>query len=257
MLPVVAVADLHGHPEHLVRLVGHLDRTLGAYTLVTLGDCCDNGPDVPGLLDALIALHAARPGRVVSILGNHDLACLRALGWPGDTPDPAWYARWRDRYWDPGRGTPAAYGAASAADLARAMPARHRRFLEGLPWVHDDGTHVYVHAGLEAGPLAPQVAALAARRLPTVHLHTPPPLRDKALSKVADPTWDRIVVSAHDKGLGAPCFVGPNRLCLSAELDRTGRLYAAVLRGDRAAPVQALLRVDPTGPVTAVPWSQP
>ena len=61
--PTVAVADLHGHLQHFKRLLDRLDAELGDYDLVTLGDYVDNGPDVPGLLDFLIALKAERGDR--------------------------------------------------------------------------------------------------------------------------------------------------------------------------------------------------
>jgi hypothetical protein len=213
----------------------------------------DNGPRVPELLEALIALRAARGARFVPILGNHDLACLRALGWPGERPDDAWYGQWRRRYWDAGGGTPELYarraGARRAPDGAAAFaalfPAAHREFLASLPWFHDTGELLFVHAGLAPGPLAPQLAALAARELPAEHLHLPPPLRDKDLSRRADEGWDRLVVSAHNKHLGGPRFVGPNRICLSGEVDATGVLHAVVL------PERTWLAVEPDGSVRA------
>jgi len=46
--PVVAVANLHGHPKLLEALLALLDAELEDYVLVTLGDYVDNGPAVPG-----------------------------------------------------------------------------------------------------------------------------------------------------------------------------------------------------------------
>ncbi len=226
----VAVADLHGHLAQLDALLAHLDATLRAdYRLCTLGDYVDNGPAIPALLDRLIALRAARGARFVPIVGNHDLALLRALGWPGNTPEPQWWSRWSTRYWDPGLGTPAAYGAKTLDQFVRKFPAAHADFLRALPWSHDTGRYLFVHAGAAQGELAPQRALLAARRLPRDVLHLPPMLRDKSLSRVADATWDREVVSAHNKDLGGPRFEGPNRICLSAEVDATGVLRAVIL----------------------------
>ncbi len=240
--PIVAVADLHGHLGHLERLLVSLDERYADYTLVLLGDYCDNGPDIAGLLERLVALQAERGGRFVPIMGNHDLACLRALD------DEGWYGRWATRYWNGTRaGTPHAYGASSSAALARSMPAAHRRFLEGLPWFAETWRYLFVHAGMEFGPLASQLASLEARILPTERFHTPPPLRDKRLSKVGDPDWEKVVVSAHIKGrkLGGERYVGPKRICLAGEVDETGRLHAVVL------PERRFLRTDRVGaPVT-------
>jgi len=231
VLPILTVADLHGHRAHLDALLAWADDSLGPHRLVLLGDYCDNGPDVPGLLDRIIALQQARGPGFAAILGNHDLACLRALD------DPAWYRQWSTRYWNPGQGTPRAYGAADQAGFRAAFPRRHRALLAGLPWALRWPDHAFVHAGLAPGPLAPQLVALAARRLPIERLHLPPALRDRDLSTASDPAWEATVVSAHDGDLATPLFLGPRRVCLRAEVDRTGQLHALVL---------------PTGPLVTV-----
>lgn len=237
----VAVADLHGHRGHLEALLAHLDRQFGTYRLVLLGDYVDNGPDIAGLLDLLIDLRAARGDRFIAILGNHDLACLRVLGWPGRTPDPVWYQAWHHYWgWRGGRGsTPAAYAAGSAAELAAKMPAAHVELLRSLPWYHDTGRYFFVHSGLEKGPIGPQRANLDRKELPVGHTHLPAPIRDKSLATVSDAAWDRVVISAHTRNPAervgrhphAPHFVTENRICLSGEIDSTGILYAAVLPG--------------------------
>lgn len=249
----VAVADLHGHRDHLRALLDHLDAELGRdYALCTLGDYVDNGEQIPDLLDDLIALREERGARFAPILGNHDLAFLRALGWPGDRPDETWFSRWSARYWDPGLGTPAVYArrrggpvARSAAAFAERFPPGHphRVFLEGLPWFHDTGEHLFVHAGMAPGDLEPQRQALAARTLPEDLVDMPAQLRDKTLSKASDPGWDRLVVSAHNKRIDGPRFVGPNRICLSGEVDATGVLHAVVLPARRWISVDRRLQV--------------
>ncbi len=248
----VAVADLHGHPEHLDRLLAALDASLGRdYRLVTLGDYVDNGPDIPSLLDRLIALRAERPERFVPILGNHDLACIRALGWPlQQGPDRRWCEAWAARFWSDA-GTPAAYGARSAMQLSAHMPASHQAFLRSLPWYHDTGEYLFVHAGMQAGPLLPQRIRLTNHILPDEHTWMPPQLRDKALSGVSDPAWDRVVVSGHTKKPAqrnhllshAPHILTDRRICLSGEVDVTGVLYAVEL------PSRRIWSVDRSGRV--------
>ncbi len=243
--PWLAVADLHGHRAHFNALLGWAEAEFGAQLHVcTLGDYVDNGREIPALLDDLIALRERLGERFVPILGNHDLALLRALGWPGAEPDEVWYQRWSRNYWNAGFGTPAAYGARTLTEFVARFPAHHRTFLESLPWLHDTGRWLFVHAGMEPGPLAPQCAALAAKILPAQHEWLPTQLRDKALSKTADAAWDRTVVSAHNKHLGGARFEGPNRICLSGEVDATGILRAVVL------PARTFVRVAADGHVT-------
>lgn len=239
----VAVADLHGHLAHFDALVSHLDRTLGdSYRLCTLGDSVDNGPDVPALLDRLIALARSRGDRFVPIVGNHDLALLRTLGFPGGAPDERWWTQWRGSYWNPGLGTPEAYGASSLREFVTRFPSEHFEFLRAMPWCHDTGRYLFVHAGAARGPLAPQRDELARRTLPKEPLFLPPMIRDKALARVDDASWDRVVVSGHTGAvrLGGPRFVGANRVCLAADVDKGGPLHAVVL------PSRAWLSVDST-----------
>ena len=226
-LPTIAVADLHGHRSHLDALLAELDRVyLDGYRLMLLGDYVDNGPDTPGLLDRLIELEEERgPERFQAILGNHDLALLRTLGQPGTTPDEPWFQHWRRRFG--GRTTQEAYGARSAAELSEKMPEAHVRFLEARPWFVDDGVHLFVHAGLEPGPLEPQLDALRAKTLPDGHLWTPQPLRNRQLGSVEDPSWSRVVVSAHVKNPAeaapghphATHYLGEKRICLAGCVD--------------------------------------
>ncbi|CRI64081.1 hypothetical protein THIOKS11720009 [Thiocapsa sp. KS1] len=224
--PLVAIGDLHGHLDLFERLLERIDLEVPDARIVTLGDYVDNGPQIPALLDRLIALQAERPGRFFPILGNHDLALLRALGWPGDVPDRAWYARWSGGYWNAGLGTANAYGAHDLASFAAAFPARHRRFLSDLPWSFDDGEVFCVHAGLDVGPIAPQRTALERKTLPTEPSFMPDALRDKTRATRHDPAWERVVVSSHTHLPGQAIFSAPRRVCLSATSDHGGGLLA-------------------------------
>lgn len=227
--PLVVFGDLHGHLDLFERLLAHIDALYPQARLVTLGDYVDNGPQIPALLDRLIALQTARPQTFFPILGNHDLALLRSLGWPGDTPDPAWYEHWSRRYWNPGGETPAAYGARDLHRFERSFPLAHFRFLAALPWYYDDGAYFCVHAGLHPGPLAPQRALLAAKALPPDRLQLPDAIRNKHLAMQHDPTWERVVVSAHTHLPGVSLYSAPRRVCVSATADYGEGLLAVVL----------------------------
>jgi hypothetical protein len=68
LAPLVVIGDLHGHLDLFERLLERIDQKVPEAQIVTLGDYVDNGPQIPELLDRLIALHEARPGRFWPIL---------------------------------------------------------------------------------------------------------------------------------------------------------------------------------------------
>ncbi|HCF59894.1 MAG TPA: hypothetical protein DFS52_18115, partial [Myxococcales bacterium] len=124
------------------------------------------------------------------IMGNHDLALLRAVGWEGGPPDQGWFERMHRNYWNIGQGTDRAFGAHDANSLAGRMPKAHRDFLQALPWSFETEDYLFVHAGLLPKPLRPQLEDLGKRvLLPPFHLH--PQLRDKGLATVSSPTGAR------------------------------------------------------------------
>ncbi|PJB42137.1 MAG: hypothetical protein CO108_12190 [Deltaproteobacteria bacterium CG_4_9_14_3_um_filter_63_12] len=259
-MPIVAVADLHGHLDLFDRLVRHFDVLYARnYKLVLLGDYVDNGPQMRPLIDRLIQLQASRGDRFVAIMGNHDLAALRAMGWDGGPPDEGWYRQWRTNYCNSAADCfAAAYGARSGAELAANIPADHRRFLQELPWFAVLGDHLFVHAGMELGPLSPQLAELELR-LPMPSGQTQHAIRDKRLSTLHDPNWNYVVVSAHtsasklarhyagpDPNPNAPHFIAERRICLAATVDHRsdgGGIWAVSL------PSRELTFISPQGEV--------
>ena len=150
---LIAIADTHGHLNLLKKLLRKIDDQYEEYDLVFMGDYCDNGPQIPELLDFLIEF--TKQENVHAILGNHDLACIRSLGFSDQPPDPVWYSRWRGRYWNPRMGTPEAYGAYSLEEFQEKMPQEHQDFLRSLPWVLTFRDHV-CSCGNKEGALQPQ-----------------------------------------------------------------------------------------------------
>ncbi|ULH17372.1 metallophosphoesterase (plasmid) [Deinococcus sp. KNUC1210] len=69
----ICAPDLHGHPEFLQMVLDRFPRR----HIVCLGDYCDRGPDVPGVLKLLKPL--VESGRVTALLGNHDDFFIRIL----------------------------------------------------------------------------------------------------------------------------------------------------------------------------------
>lgn len=249
---VVAVADLHGHLTVFKKLLGELDKDLGhEYVLVTLGDYVDNGNEIRELLEFLIGLKEERGDRFFPVLGNHDLACLRALGWPTGKPDLVWFNRWASRYWNPGKGTPQQYGASSAIEFKEKFNNKHYTFLSNLPWFVECEGFFFVHAGLEKGPLAPQRELLRARK-PLEGTDTQPQLRNKDLAVVNDHEFEGIVVSGHTKahkmGSGnvtlSPYgnFADSKRITLNSNIEGTGVLNYVILP-DRTFGIQSRITV--------------
>ncbi len=155
--PIVAVGDLHGQAGWLDALVRQLEGLpeWGGAKLVFLGDLVDRGPDVKGTVQRVSDLLAEKGGACV--MGNHDLALVNAAGLGGD-PDPFWVKKYAtydgsDDTFRSYLGEEPDYSSfAGWADWLRrlrdAMPASHRDFLAGLPWVAEAAGHVFLHNGL-------------------------------------------------------------------------------------------------------------
>ena len=109
-------------------------------------------------------------------MGNHDYALVNAAGL-GVEPDPFWVKKYAtyDGSDDTFRSylsvEPDSHSAAGWADWLRrlrdAMPASHRDFLAGLPWVAEAEGHVFLHNGLSPEldePAAVQLELLRRRQ---------------------------------------------------------------------------------------------
>ena len=157
--PVVAVGDLHGRAPWLVKLFARLDRLPewpGA-RLVFLGDFVDRCDAVRDAIDIVLGLVRDKPG-TTAVMGNHDLALVRAAGLDDLPPSPYWRQRYGEAYdhaftfrsylGRPPKSTRGEAWEAELADLKHAMPETHRRFLAGLPWGVEAAGHLFLHAGL-------------------------------------------------------------------------------------------------------------
>ena len=135
-----AIGDIHGCSDLLdallERIEGHADGR--ERRLVFLGDYIDRGPDSAAVLRTISRLHWAEPDHVTCLMGNHERMLLDSL----TTEDSAlhWLA-------NGGEATLDSFGAREVADL----PSAILDWIEGLPTLHSDAAHWYVHAGLRPG----------------------------------------------------------------------------------------------------------
>lgn len=232
--PWLVVADLHGRLAPLEAAIRRVE-AVPHMRLCLLGDYVDNGPEIPALLDRILALKAAWGARLVTLAGNHDVTCTQALDAVGGPNEAYWAMRWPS-HWNDGASTPDVYRAGTIPNLARKMPAAHRAFLRDLPWTHDTGRYLFVHAGMQSGPLGPQISMLAGRETgPEMYPEDgknrgqPPHLRGKTLKQTEDPAWDRVVVTGHSRHIPSPCWEGRNRLALHATDRPQAPVYAVEL----------------------------
>ncbi|MBM7070105.1 metallophosphoesterase [Actibacterium sp. 188UL27-1] len=158
-----AIGDIHGHLDLARAAHDRIDRDrdlTGDYDapVIHIGDYCDRGPNVAGLLDYLIAGQAAgAPWHFMK--GNHDRMMRRFL-----EPERKRDQLRDDLHWLQdnmgGKTTLASYGvdvsprrdrAAIHADAREAVSEHHITFLEGLQNSLHLGDVFLCHAGIRPG----------------------------------------------------------------------------------------------------------
>lgn len=180
---IVAMGDLHGDLDNAIaalHLAGIVDAeghwTGGAATFVQTGDTVDRGPDSKGLLAWLRALGpeaAAAGGRVVPLLGNHEVMNMR-----GDL-----------RYVAPA--DTAAYGGEAARKAAFGPDGEDGRWLRTLDAVAKVGDTVFAHGGVAPAFAADGAAGLSDR----VRRAIDAPVEDAVIGPTG-PLWYRDYVRA-------------------------------------------------------------
>jgi serine/threonine protein phosphatase 1 len=175
--PIIAIGDLHGQHEDLRRLIETLEPLpeWPECALVFLGDFVDRNPGVKEAIDLVLEL-LRRPGGGSAVMGNHDLALVRAARLDGGPASPYRVERYRNRYDHQetfesylGR-TAMTWGNAWEEELEalrEAMPDQHRAFLSSLLWVFEAPGHLLLHNGLSDELRATpeeQVEALRSKR---------------------------------------------------------------------------------------------
>jgi hypothetical protein len=154
-VPTFVLGDLHGHIGSFVRLLheaGLIDKQQrwsgDTSTLVLIGDLVDRGPDGVACVDLAMRLEGEaerRGGRVVTLMGNHELVLLAAYAFPnfvsgfGETFHEHWLANG---------------GVESDLDTLTPEQARWMRLrpamtlLDGTLFVHGD-CEIYLEHGVD------------------------------------------------------------------------------------------------------------
>ena len=184
--PIIVIADLHGQLEELKQLVARLEKVAewDDCALVFLGDYVDRGEDVRGTISMVLELLSRRPGGS-AVLGNHDLALVRAARLDDGPRSPYWIDSYRCRYdheqtflgylCRPPNHDASAWES-DLEELKAAIPPEHRAFLVSLPWVVESPGHLFLHCGLSF-----ELAANATEQLAALHGRE----------------WDRAVMKPH------------------------------------------------------------
>jgi serine/threonine protein phosphatase 1 len=232
---VYAVGDVHGRLDVLAPLVRDIvEDARGADEppmLVFLGDYVDRGPDSRGVVDLILELAAARQFEVRTLKGNHEEALLQFLD------EPSFGATWMEHG---GATTLASYGvqpptqrtdeeawARTSAAFAKALPAEHRRFYEGLELMVTTGDYAFVHAGVRPGvPLDRQEE------------HDLLWIRREFIEERA--AFEKVIVHGHTP-LEEPQLT-PHRLGIDTGAYATGVLTAVRLEGEAQKVMQAKAR---------------
>ena len=206
-----AIGDIHGRLDLLERLLDRVEADAAergaAAKVVFTGDYVDRGPDSRGVVARVLAGPRRAQDRFVPLRGNHDDLFVTAVTRGRVIPDWAWILFTH---------TVASYGV-PVEDRAGGDGAlqAHAEALAALPLTHDDGTHLFVHAGIRPG----------------VPLDRQDPedltwIREDFLT-FAGPL-PRRVVHGHTI-MGDRPEVTPNRISIDTGAFRSGILTAAVL----------------------------
>jgi len=166
---IYAIGDIHGCLAEATQLFAMIEADMALspqmrFTIVTVGDYCDRGPDSSGVINFLIEKSRQYPvgsnTSLICLRGNHDQRFLEFMDLPDQT--------WEGFLTYGGRQTLMSYGidpdgSVTVAELARAfkqaVPRQQTRFLDNLPLMHVAGGYAFVHAGIRPGIALEQQSA--------------------------------------------------------------------------------------------------
>lgn len=151
-----AIGDIHGRLDLLLKAIKAIEEdaknrgwTEDDYTIITLGDYTDRGPDTKGVIEFLM-----KYPNIQSIAGNHEYILLNCFEWGNLTQKP-WPHSSRDLasfLRNGGIETLESYGfeynGHVDVDLS-IIPREHIQWLFDLPIFIETENHFFVHAGVK------------------------------------------------------------------------------------------------------------
>lgn len=170
----IVVGDIHGCAKTFQKLITDQVRPDGEDVLILLGDYINKGPDSKGVLDFLLVLKT-RVKKLIALRGNHEQNLLDGLKYPWDE------IAFRNRG---GLATIESFG----VEHIHNIPEKYISFIAGMPYYHEAGEFLIVHAGLNfdlEDPFRDDYSMLNIRQMDVepekvgnrilIHGHTPVP----------------------------------------------------------------------------------
>jgi serine/threonine protein phosphatase 1 len=220
-----AIGDIHGRLDLLDQLLALIEADAvgrgSVAKIVFTGDFVDRGADSFGVVERLMA-GPRRPGdRFVCLRGNHD--DLLVKGVTTDDALPEWARILFDH-------TIGSYGCDRESWRRSTELRRHAEFLASLPLTHDDGTHLFVHAGIRPGVAIEEQLE-----------HDLLWIREEFLGHAE--ALPRRIVHGHTI-VGDRPVIRTNRISIDTGAYRSGLLTAAVLAEGGVSVLQAVGNID-------------
>lgn len=163
MSRLIAIGDVHGCHDQLRIIMEEMICVKMGDKIVLLGDYIDRGPEIKKTIDYIIRLRETGFD-LITLRGNHEMMMLHSFI-TGD------FSAW---FWNGGESTLESFGIDSSGMLDNV----YMNFFEDLLWYHDDGKHLFVHAGFsDSDPFNDRNAMIWTRN----EFYTNPLLRDKII----------------------------------------------------------------------------
>jgi hypothetical protein len=257
---ILIITDLHGNLTLLKKALDEGNKIANYeqnLAVILLGDYCDNGPEIPELLDFLseIELNEGKYKnmKIYPIMGNHDLACLLALDSTKFGVDTdIWWEKWNSTSMIiPGYSTPEQYGLKeenfNCKSFLKIFPKKHYDYLNNLPLYIKINKYIFVHSGLYTNiSVDEQLHYLKQKNFSSwkydERKYGMPDQLTNMEKNLNNPTWDNIIVSGHSRFSDGNDFVGSNHLKLHSGVQnrmninddppRFKSLHAAIIKAD-------------------------